>query len=85
MTMAKRKPEEELDVLARLSERVESAIGTIGQLRRERDELRQKLAEFQSKAEDPKALDEEIERLRAERDEVRERIEKLLSRLEDAG
>ena len=83
--MAKRKPEEELDVLARLSDRVESAIGTIGQLRRERDELRQKLAELQKSAADPKELEEEIERLRSERDEVRERIEKLLSRLEDAG
>lgn len=78
--MAKRKPEQdEHDVLSRLAERVETAITTIQQLRRERDELRAKLL----KGSDSESLQDEIERLRSERDEVRERVERLLHRLED--
>ena len=79
--MAKRKPEQqdEYDVLSRLTERIETAIATIQQLRRERDDLRAKL----QKGPDSGLLKEENERLRAERDDVRERVERLLQRLED--
>lgn len=63
------------EVLARLQERVEKAIATIQELRRERDALKAKL-------EEPNALQEEVERLKSERDEIRTRIEKILGNLE---
>jgi len=63
------------EVLARLQERVEKAIATIQELRRERDALKAKL-------EAPSDLQEEVERLKGERDEIRNRIEKILSNLE---
>ena len=75
---------DEHDVLGRLTERVEKAIATIQSLRRERDELRQKLAKAESAAKlgDTSALEEELERYRTERDEVRTRLERLLENLE---
>ncbi|HEY6843131.1 MAG TPA: cell division protein ZapB [Thermoanaerobaculia bacterium] len=63
------------EVLARLQERVEKAIATIQELRRERDALKAKL-------EEPNALQEEVERLKSERDEIRTRIEKILGNLD---
>ena len=63
------------EVLARLQERVEKAIATIQELRRERDALKAKLDE-------PNELHEEVERLKSERDEIRNRIETILSNLE---
>lgn len=63
------------EVLARLQERVEKAIATIQELRRERDALKAKL-------EAPNELQDEVQRLKGERDEIRGRIEKILSNLD---
>lgn len=68
-------PMEEAEILARLSERVEKAVGTIQELRRERDQLRARVAELEGG-------EEEQERLRRERGEIRERIENILASLE---
>jgi len=64
----KKTKENESEILTRLSERVEKAIATIQELRRERDQLRAQL--------------EEHERFRKERDEIRDRIEGILESLE---
>jgi FtsZ-binding cell division protein ZapB len=58
----------EEEILTRLHERVEKAIATIQELRRERDALQAKL--------------EESERFQKERDEIRNRIEAILANLE---
>ena len=63
------------EVFTRLQERVEKAIATIQELRRERDALKAKL-------DGGNDLEEECERLRKERDEIRNRIESILSNLE---
>lgn len=75
-------PAVENDILSRLDERIEKAIVTIQQLRRERDSLRQKLVEAQNSGPEVEQLREEVERFRAERDEVRERLERLVENLE---
>ncbi len=66
---------EEAEILARLSERVEKAVATIQELRRERDQLRARIAELEGG-------EEEQERLRRERGEIRDRIENILASLE---
>ena len=63
---------EETEILARLNDRVEKAIATIQELRRERDALRRQLDEQR----------EEHERFRSERGEIRDRIETILASLE---
>jgi len=68
----------EEEILGRLSERVEKAIATIQELRREREALRQRLAE----AEQPPKEDERVAELERERNEIRSRIESILSNLE---
>ena len=80
---------DEAEILSRLSARVEKAIGTIGELRRERDALRKRLEEVEGQLREEEtagerlsALEEEQERFRSERSEMRERIETLLSNLE---
>jgi FtsZ-binding cell division protein ZapB len=60
------------EMLQRLSEKVERAIATIQELRKERDALKQKLEE----------IDEDGARFRRERGEIRDRIESILSNLE---
>lgn len=67
---------EEGEILARLSERVERAVKTIQELRRERDALKAQLAERSE------ADSEELERFRRERGEIKDRIENILSNLE---
>lgn len=59
---------EEAEILARLGERVEKAVATIQELRREREEL--------------KARVEELEAYVNERGEIRGRIEAILASLE---
>lgn len=66
---------EETEILAQLSERVEKAVATIQELRRERDQLRARIAELEGG-------EEEQERLRKERGEIRNRIEGILASLE---
>ena len=80
---------EEAEILERLSERVEKAVSTIQELRRERDELRARVDELegQVKVADETStklgtLEEEQDRLRRERGEIRDRIESILSSLE---
>lgn len=80
---------EEVEILNRLADRVERAVSTIAELRREREQLRSRLDEVEGEL---KALEEsstrliEVEeensRFRAERDEIRDRIERMLANLE---
>ena len=67
---------EEGEILARLNERVERAIVTIQELRRERDALKAKLEEHNETSAD------EMDRLKRERGEIRDRIESILANLE---
>lgn len=66
---------EEGEILARLSERVERAVQTIQQLRRDRDE-------WKSRAEKAEAGGDDLDRLQRERGEIRNRIESILESLE---
>jgi len=66
---------EEAEILDRLSERVERAVATIQELRRERDELRARVEELE-------AVQGEHEKFAKERGEIRDRIEGILSSLE---
>lgn len=68
----------EEEILTRLHQRVEKAIATIQDLRRERDALKAKLAEVG----DVGNIKEDFERFQKERDEIRNRIESILSNLE---
>ena len=47
---------EEAEILARLSERVEKAVGTIQELRKERDQLRARVEELEGLVEDGKSV-----------------------------
>jgi FtsZ-binding cell division protein ZapB len=80
---------EEGEILARLNDRVEKAITTIQELRRERDTLRRQLDEANARAEEQGqtaervgTLEEDNERFRRERGEIRDRIESILGNLE---
>ena len=73
---------EEAEILARLSERVEKAVGTIQELRKEREQLRARVEELEALVEDNKSVEEEQDRLKKERGEIRNRIESILSSLE---
>ena len=80
---------DEAEILSRLGERVEKAVTTIQELRRERDQLNQRIAELESRVRDQddassrlESLEEEQERFRKERSEIRDRIENILSSLE---
>jgi FtsZ-binding cell division protein ZapB len=85
---------EEGEILARLNERVEKAIQTIQELRRERDALKAKLdaaeeglRDSERASERAASLEDECDRFKKERGEIRDRVEMILSRLEalDAG
>jgi FtsZ-binding cell division protein ZapB len=80
---------EEAEILGRLSERVEKAVGTIQELRKERDQLRTQVEELEARVKDNDAtstrletLEEEQDRLQSERGEIRNRIESILASLE---
>ena len=80
---------EEAEILGRLSERVEKAVSTIQELRRDRDQLRARIEELEARLADSDAtttrltsLEEEHDRFRKERGEIRDRIESILSNLE---
>ena len=70
--MTKKTTETDDEILQRLSEKVERAIATIQELRRERDELKKRLDE----------IDDDSARYRKERGQIRDRIETILSSLE---
>jgi FtsZ-binding cell division protein ZapB len=72
-------PIDDDDILQRLGEKVERAIATIQELRRERDALKQRAEEAEARL---ASIDEESDRFRRERGEIRERIESILSNLE---
>ena len=80
---------EEGEILGRLNDRVEKAIATIQELRRERDTLRRQLDEATARlqeqgdaAERASTLEEDNERFKRERGEIRDRIESILGNLE---
>jgi len=80
---------EEGEILTKLNERVERAITTIQELRRERDALKKraeeaeaKLAEENETSDKLSSLEEEHDRFKRERSEIRDRIESILSNLE---
>ncbi|HET8798145.1 MAG TPA: cell division protein ZapB [Thermoanaerobaculia bacterium] len=80
---------EEGEILARLAERVERAVTTIQELRRDRDQLRARVEELEARLKDQddagarlESLEEEHERFKQERGEIRGRIETILSSLE---
>ena len=80
---------EEGEILARLNDRVEKAIVTIQELRRERDELRKQVEEMKADleaqtgaSEKLTTLEEDYERFRRERNEIKSRIETILGNLE---
>ncbi len=80
---------EEGEILARLNDRVEKAIVTIQELRRERDTLRRQLDEATTRlqehgdvSERASSLEEDNQRFKRERSEIRDRIESILGNLE---
>jgi len=80
---------EEGEILGRLHERVEKAIATIQELRRERDALRAKLDDAEGRlreqtdaSEKLSSLEDDCERYQKERGEIRNRIETMLANLE---
>ena len=80
---------EEAEILARLTDRVEKAIATIQELRRERDSLKARLEDAETKLREQSdtsdrlgAVEEEYDRFKKERSEIRDRIETILANLE---
>ena len=80
---------EEEEMLMRLSDRVEKAIATIQQLRKENATIRQRaekleaeLRDQESSADRLRTAEEENARFHSERSEVRSRLERMLSDLE---
>jgi len=80
---------EEGEILTKLNERVERAIATILELRRERDALKKRAEEAEAKLRDAgetseklTTLEEEHAKFGRERSEIRNRIESILSSLE---
>jgi FtsZ-binding cell division protein ZapB len=80
---------EDGEILARLSERVERAVATIQDLRREREQLQSRVTELETRLADAdqtstrlETLEEEHDRFQRERGEIRDRIETILANLE---
>ena len=80
---------EETEILNRLADRVERAVQTIAELRKEREQLRSRLndveGELKGLEESSTRLveaEEEVTRFREEREVIRERIERMLENLE---
>jgi FtsZ-binding cell division protein ZapB len=80
---------EEEEILGRLNDRVEKAIATIQELRKERDTLRRQLEDATARLQEQgdlteraSTLEEDNDRFKRERGEIRDRIESILSNLE---
>ena len=73
---------EEGEILSRLSERVEKAVRTIQELRRERDALKARAEKAEAALGESSSLQEEHDRFQRERGEIRDRIESILADLE---
>ena len=93
----KKKPEDQMtltgtdegEILARLGERVEKAVQTIQELRKERDSLKKRLESAEARLEEQgqastrlSELEDEHDRFKRERSEIRTRIENILGNLE---
>jgi FtsZ-binding cell division protein ZapB len=72
----------EAEILERLSERVEKAVGMIQELRREREQLRTRIDELEARLRDSDETSNRLEELSRERREIRGRIESILGNLE---
>ena len=70
---------EETEILQRLGEKVERAVATIQELRRERDALKTRAEEAEARLAE---IDDDAERFRRERGQIRDRIESILTNLE---
>lgn len=80
---------EEGEILGRLNDRVEKAIATIQELRRERDNLRRQLDDANARLQEQgdateraSTLEEDNDRFKRERSEIKNRIESILGSLE---
>jgi FtsZ-binding cell division protein ZapB len=80
---------EEAEILGRLAERVERAVATIADLRKERDRLQAQVTELttqmksrEAESERLTSVEDENLRYREERDAIRTRIESMLQNLE---
>jgi len=80
---------EEGEILSRLGEKVDRAVATIQELRRERDSLKARLEETEARLREfgdtssrAAQLEEDCDRFQRERGEIRNRIESILSSLE---
>lgn len=75
-----------LDVLKQLDERIQASVTRIQQLRKENDQLAQKLAESEKRYADAaaqiKQLSSEHQLHENERQDIRSRIEKILARFD---
>lgn len=74
------------DVLKQLDERIQASVARIQQLRKENEQLTQKLAEAEKRCVDAaaqvKQLNAERQQHENERNDVRSRIEKILTRFD---
>jgi FtsZ-binding cell division protein ZapB len=74
------------DVLKQLDERIQASVARIQQLRKENEQLAQKLAEMEKRYADAsgmvKQLSAERQQHENERNDVRTRIEKILTRFD---
>ncbi|MFZ0244913.1 cell division protein ZapB [Candidatus Binatus sp.] len=74
------------DVLKQLDERIQASVARIQQLRKENEQLTQKLAETEKRYADAagqvKQLNAERQQHENERNDVRNRIEKILTRFD---
>ena len=75
-----------IDVLKQLDERIQASVARIHQLRKENEQLAQKLAEMEKRYADAsgmvKQLSAERQQHENERNDVRMRIEKILTRFD---
>ncbi|HEY6299266.1 MAG TPA: cell division protein ZapB [Candidatus Binatus sp.] len=75
-----------IDVLKQLDERIQASVARIHQLRKENEQLAQKLAEMEKRYADAsgmvKQLSAERQQHENERNDVRTRIEKILTRFD---
>jgi FtsZ-binding cell division protein ZapB len=75
-----------IDVLKQLDERIQASVARIHQLRKENEQLAQKLAEMEKRHADAsgmvKQLSAERQQHENERNDVRTRIEKILTRFD---
>jgi FtsZ-binding cell division protein ZapB len=75
-----------IDVLKQLDERIQASVARIHQLRKENEQLAQKLAEMEKRFADAsgmvKQLTTERQQHENERNDVRTRIEKILTRFD---